>query len=299
MSTSPPNDPPQVPTLESLSQVVLQLQNQLQTATATINAQQESLNNAAASYGQLQSELRALKGAPSEHDTKTPKKNKPSQFSGKGSILSWTTHMENYIGNMEGEQALQLAVSYLSGAAHEWWIVYHQGEEGKDVKNWEGLKKGLITRFDTLNKEKIARDKLARWKQIKDVSTFNDDFQRIMLDIPNISMEEQIDRYTRGLKSYIWKELCTKDYKELTEAMRDAERVEAAHRRAGGNTQPKSNGKKPETTQKPQGDPMEIGNIQLRKLTQEEREDCMKKGLCLRCRQKGHIAKDCPKGKGN
>lgn len=39
----------------------------------------------------------------------------------------------------------------------------------------------------------------------KDVATFNDDFLKIILDIPNISMEEQLDRYSRGLKPHIWK----------------------------------------------------------------------------------------------
>lgn len=160
------------------------------------------------------------------------------------------------------------------------------------------MKQALSTRFDTLNKEKVARDKLARWKQIKDVQTFNDDFQKIILDIPNISMEEQVDRYTRGLKPYIWKELCTNDYKDITEAMRNAERVEAAHKRVGnGNFSKNVSSSSNRGAGNQQPTPMEIGNTELKKLTKEEREECMKKGLCLRCRQPGHLAKNCPKGK--
>ena len=87
------------------------------------------------------------------------------------------------------------------------------------------MKEASTTRFDTLNKKKIARDKLAHWKQIKDIRRFNEDFQKIILDVPNISMEEQVDRYTRGLKNYIWKDLCTNDYDDLTEVIRDDERV--------------------------------------------------------------------------
>ena len=70
-------------------------------------------------------------------------------------------------------------------------------------------------------------------RRVKDVSTFNDDFQKIMLDIPNKSIEEQIDRYTRGLKPYIWTKLCTRGYTSLNTAMRDDERAESAHRRIG------------------------------------------------------------------
>lgn len=45
--------------------------------------------------------------------------------------------------------------------------------------------------------------------------------RRLPEDLPTISVEEQIDRYTHGLKAHIWKELCTKDYTVLADAMRD------------------------------------------------------------------------------
>lgn len=79
----------------------------------------------------------------------------------------------------------------------------------------------------------MARDKLAIWKQIKDVVTYNKYFLDIVLDIPNISIEEQIDRYSKGLKQYIFKELCTRDYDNLNDLMKDAECVEMAHKRLG------------------------------------------------------------------
>ena len=47
----------------------------------------------------------------------------------------------------------------------------------------------------------------------------------------NISEEEKIDRYTKALKLYVWKEMCTKDYGDLSEAMADAEQIEETHRR--------------------------------------------------------------------
>jgi len=266
-------------TIENLAQVVQDLQTQLQAANSQINNQQNSLNDAAASYDRIREELQSIKTS----DNPKPKKHQPEKFSGRGSITSWATHMDNYLANATDDDSLQLAVSYLSGAAHEWWIVYQKTDDGSEIKTWNCLRKAIISRFETLNKEKVARDKLARWRQVRDVSSFNDDFQRILLDIPTISMAEQIDRYTRGLKQYIWKELCTKDYRDLAEAMRDAERVEAAHRRLGPNggiSENKDYGRKPEgNSSRPV--PMELGNIQIKKLTKEEREQCMKKGLCL------------------
>lgn len=63
--------------------------------------------------------------------------------------------------------------------------------------------------------------------------------------------------------------------------MKDAKRVEAAHRRSGNNLIKTKTGTKIESTNKPTpmeiGFPMEIGNVQLQKLTKEERDRCMKK----------------------
>ena len=39
---------------------------------------------------------------------------------------------------------------------------------------------------------------------------------------------------------------------------------------------------------------MEVDTIKIAKFTKEEREHCIKEGLCLRCRKKGHMARNCP-----
>lgn len=289
-------------TLESVAQVVQELQGQLANARSQIASQQniiqdtqEKLNVATQETIKSHTMLSTVNQAVSS--SVTPKVNTPPLYKGKGSITSWTTHMDNYLRNVSDEEALKIAVSYLHDSAHEWWMVYQSCEEGRTIDTWSALKEALVARFDVLNKEKIARDKLAKWRQIKDIVSFNEDFQKIILEIPGISTEEQIDRYTRGLKPYIWRELCTKDYKKLADAMRDAERIESAHRRGGNLPRGEANRRTSEVPSKPT--PMDIGNIQLTKLTSEERERCMKEGLCLRCRRKGHMAKECPKGRRN
>ena len=264
---------------------------QLKNAKTEFDALKTELDQTKAALQTAQLQLVAKEST----STTMPKIKKPENFTGKESIISWTTHMSNYLQKIADPEAMSIAVSYLQDNAHEWWIKFKDTEEGRVISTWAQLKHGLISRFDTLNKEKVARDKLARWKQLKDVSSFNEDFQSIILDIPNISVDEQIDRYTRGLKNYIWKELCTKEYTRLADAMRDAERVESAHKRVTPPKGPKNNSGQGNSNPVP----MELGNVQIKKLTKEEREKCMKEGLCLRCRQKGHMAKDCPKGKRN
>ena len=39
---------------------------------------------------------------------------------------------------------------------------------------------------------------------------------------------------------------------------------------------------------------MDVDVVKLKKLTLEEREECFKKGHCLRCHKKGHMANACP-----
>lgn len=300
-------------TMESLAQAVGELQRQLSEAHSRIATQQNQLNAAAQKVGALEQELSLAKNQAGSSTTanrfelNTPKKNKPTSFNGKGSVSSWCVQMENYLGGNNDVVAMNIALSYLTGNAHEWWIVYSKSEEGENIHSWQGLKRALNMRFETLNKEKIARDKLARWKQVKDVATFNDDFNRILLDIPDIGVKDQIDRYSRGLKSYIWKALCTKEYSKLSDLMRDAERVESAYRRTGGSGPTRGSGTKSGNGGSNTGnggpEPMEIGNVgvksEIKKLDKEERERCMREGLCLRCRQKGHLAKNCPKGQRN
>ncbi len=96
---------------------------------------------------------------------------------------------------------------------------------------------------------------------------------------------------TRGLKSYIWKELCTNEYTKRADAMRDAEKSGV---RAQSNQALKRH-VKPGASAVRQGPvPMDIGNVQihtvkLNKLTPAEREKCMKEVLCLTLPRKGDI----------
>ena len=282
-------------TLQDLAQAYQELQQQFVNAQGQIMQLQNELSGTRNQLNSTQTALRNQASTSGMHNLPKPKR--PDSFKGKGSVESWITHISNYVLGVPDEQALAIAASYLEGPAHEWWIVHRQTEEGEMIDTFDEFKDALKARFETLNKVKIARDKLAKWKQVKSVSSFNDDFQRIVLDIPNISVEEQIDRYTRGLKPYIWKELCTKEYNTLNAAMRDAERVESAHKRLRKPTKPLKPLAEDIDIQDPT--PMEVGAIELKKLTPAERAQCRKEGRCFRCRQKGHTVAKCPKAQGN
>ena len=131
----------------------------------------DTKNNLVQANFQLSSQNAATESAPSHL---LPKLNQPENIflyifyiyflystgTGKKAVLSWTTHMSNYLCNVQESQAMTIAVSYLQGTAHEWWINYKDTEDGKDISTWIQPKQALASRFDTLNKQKIARDRL-------------------------------------------------------------------------------------------------------------------------------------------
>jgi len=222
-----------------------------------------------------------------------PKKNKPPTFDGKTSPDSWVAHMTSYVHGLSDDQAFAIAITYLTDDAHEWFIANQAAATaaGHPMTSWQAFIVAVTKRFNPLNKVKLARDKLSRWRQLKDVQTYNTDFLKIILDIPSIGLDEQLDRYARGLKPYIWSELCTTDYTTLEDLMRDAERVESAKTNRFRPNRLNNDNPRPEPV------PMDLNAVAvgIPKLTPAERERCLREGLCLRCREKGHMARECPK----
>lgn len=56
-----------------------------------------------------------------------PMKYKPQKYDGKGSVASWTTHVNNCYHDAGENYSPQLAVGYITHAAHEWYIAVKGG----------------------------------------------------------------------------------------------------------------------------------------------------------------------------
>ena len=143
-----------------------------------------------------------------------PKRNKPPTFDGKSSVDSWLQHMNEYCAGVAESKKLTIAITYLSSSAHEWYIGT-KILENSPVRDFTGFCSAISKRFNPINKTRTARDKLAKWSQIKTVQIYSQSFLEIILDLPSITEDEKVDRYCRGLKPYIWEELCTKPYNSL------------------------------------------------------------------------------------
>jgi hypothetical protein len=200
--------------------------------------------------------------------------------------------MQEYCFTSPEEQQIVIAVTYLTGSAHEWYIGTKQ-LQGSHVLTLVGFFQAIFKRFNPADKARAARDKLNKWRQLKSVHIYLQSFLEIILDIPMITKDEKNDRYSRGLKIFIWEELCTNNYTCLDELMNDAELVEAAKGRKyqawlGDRGVPRGESNQIYV-------PMDLGVVPFGKLTPEERDKCLRLGLCLRCTKPGHMANDCTK----
>jgi hypothetical protein len=99
-------------------------------------------------------------------------------------------------------------------------------------------------------------------------------FLEIILDLPTITEYNKFDGYCRGIKTYIWEELCAKAYTSLDDVMNNAEIFEAAKRRKF-DLAPTSKGilRGENSTNYA---PMALGVVNVKKLTSEERDKCMR-----------------------
>jgi Retrotransposon gag protein len=273
-------------TMEQLHAMLTELHGQLGSTRNELQTTQNELNLAKTQLANTQAEFhRSLNPSVS-----TPKRNRPPTFEGKGSVDSWLANIQDYCSASPDEQKLAIAVTYLTGSAHEWYIGTKM-ITNSPVLTFAVFCQAISKRFNPADKARAARDKLAKWRQLKSVHVYSQSFFEIILDIPKITEDGKIDRYSHGLKTLIWEELCTHNYTSLDELMNDAERVEAAKWRKY-QASPSDQGV-PRGTSNSTPSPMELGSVIVGKLTPEEREKCLRLGLCLRCRKPGYMAKEC------
>jgi hypothetical protein len=95
-----------------------------------------------------------------------PKKNKPPTYDGKSSPDYWIAHMYSYVYGQPDDLAFSIAITYLSGDAHDWFIANQMAATaaGYPMVARTALIEAISKRFNPLNKTKLARDKLSHWR---------------------------------------------------------------------------------------------------------------------------------------
>jgi len=228
------------------------------------------------------------------------KLSKPETYSGisrQDDVSQWLFSMRQYLqlSGANSTDGIIYAASYLRGAAAIWWRlrVQNYGAQG-GFRNWEEFETELTNQFRPINAEKLARDQLATLTQLRSVQEYVSRFKSICLQIPNVSEGEMMDRFVRGLKPMVQREVELRDPQTFEEAVRIAERVDAINFRNRGVRPAVWNPTPPTTVVAQQPTPMEIDALQG-PLTPQRRQLLARKGLCFYCREPGHQIGDCPK----
>lgn len=198
--------------------------------------------------------------------------------------------------------------------------------------DWDTWKTLLISAFQPVNPSETARDRLARLRQTTSVRAYVAIFRTVCLLIPTITEDEKKDRFIRGLKPKIMNELRIKPPETFEDTVKMAVRLDSLDtwRPFNGNNHHNA---RPSTSSRGSAPvPMEVdlnainpaavrSNVNAinntnsrpsyrdatansnrhpnprpprRPLTDREREDYRRRGICFKCRQPGHIARECP-----
>lgn len=126
---------------------------------------------------------------------------KPSQFTGSGSYVEWRTEVETYLQALQLPDSVQVtvAVGLLKGPALTWWK-QHLTQKPKPI-SWDEMVTALNERFDHLNPELQARQKLQTLKQGNmSVHAYIKEFEGCIAHIPDLTEKDKVFRFLWGMR---------------------------------------------------------------------------------------------------
>ena len=234
---------------------------------------------------------------------------KPPPYDGSGDVNMldlWLFQVENYLrigGIRRVDLQLYIAGGLLQGPALTWYQAAQQTNSAENrVTDWASFRQGLTDNFGPVNLNMTARNKIAECVQTSSIRDYLTRFRSLAVVIQDMTAAEQFDKFTRGLKPAIRKELIMREVATFAEAARLAEKFESLHTSAGGSTAPpkpiqraplRANaiGERPPAPAAPAN---HENRPRREKLTQAIKDDLILRGACFYCREEGHSIANCP-----
>lgn len=307
-------------TLEEAQQMVQVMFTELQLGLQQLETLKQEVAVARAAAGQNTSGSALPSGC---------KASPPAHFTGKRdseAIDSWLFSCLQYFhltGLTDEARQIQFAGTLLRGPALVWFrTMVSSSELIQFINSWAKFSAELKLNFCPTNMPKLARDRLASLRQTTfAVRDYVRDFRTVCLDIPAMSEDEKLDRFVRGLKSSIRREVELRDPQGFDEAVKLAEKFDSTYRSASSSS-PGPSGRFSRRYESDGPTPMELnavpsqrqqhrgyqqgqrsgqhrsqspGRSQFTRLTPELRSKLIAENKCLYCRESGHFVENCPK----
>ena len=209
-------------------------------------------------------------------------------------VENFLFQLQNYLDVNQVQrpgQQMQLAVSLLRDHALVWYRSLPAGPSS--LQEFAQL---LRDTFTDVDEQRGLRQRLRELRQTTDAHSYVQDFRALMVRIDDMGVLDRIEAFIVGLRPRTRREVSFHAPDTLEEAYQLALRYDRSYHAAG---RPRWNQPLPLTTNHTYpGAPMDVDAVstrpRLRRLTETEREDLRRRGACFRCRQEGHMARDCP-----
>ncbi|XP_038977863.1 uncharacterized protein LOC120108346 [Phoenix dactylifera] len=241
---------------------------------------------------------------PQEKGMRKPKIDFP-KFSG-GDPYEWMDKAEQYFDVYEVPRGdrVTLASFHLDGRASRWWRWIRDLYEKDDKRlGWTAFVKEFMSQWEP-SPVVNHHGQLAKLKQEGKVQAYIDEFRLLQTMVSGWSEEALLGTFLDGLKPWLSKELKLKQPTRFQEAMRMAEILdqsygperrmtkEGSHSKATMPLPPKGPWKGKEEAGRSHKDRPQ----QIKKLSREELQDYVKKGLCFKCGDKWSRGHQCKSG---
>lgn len=260
------------------------------TLVQTVQALERRLEEVSLSRQQVQ--------APVQHYV-TPSIPKPEPFSGRTDVHAWIWSLEQYFittNIVDDASKSQYAVNLLRGNVSSWMRNF---AGNGPLPPWPVLSSELKQMFAPISQTQKACDKLAKLKQTKSVAAYANEFRRLILLLSDLPEVHRIDRFTRGLKLPVAREVSLREPRTLDEAIRIADRYDTISWQMRSQRYDVPVPAQPPSQPAPANDAMDLSATRFTRLTTEERKRILENNGCLYCRKlnAGHFARNCPEKK--